>query len=142
MVNRSHRLDDDPMTNESIPGWPSAGLPSPKNDDTGPSMTTWLLGGAAVVVGALLLFGVVVPAVFSLLWLVLPVLMVVVGVKTVSRSRAASPLARIAGWAAIILGGMWLLNAIDVINIGRILFAGLLVGGGIYVGRRMIGRRG
>ena len=129
------------MTNESIPGWPSAGLPSPKDDDTGPSLATWVLGGAAVLVGALLLFGVVVPAVFSLLWLVLPVVLVVIGVRTVSRGRATTPLARLAGWAATVIGGLWLMSAIDVVNIGRLLFVGLLVGGGIYVGRRLAARR-
>jgi hypothetical protein len=127
------------MTNESIPGWPSAGLPSPKDDDTGPSLTTWLIGGAAVLVGALVLFGVIVPTVFSLLWLVLPVLMVVVGVRTVSRGKAATPLARMAGWAAIVLGGVWLWNAIDL---GRLLFVGLLLGAGIFIGRRFFARRG
>ncbi|MGH9117442.1 MAG: hypothetical protein ACRD0A_06070 [Acidimicrobiales bacterium] len=127
------------MTNESIPGWPSAGLPAPKDDDTGPSLTTWLLGGAAVLVGALVLFGVIVPAVFSVLWLLLPVLMVVIGVTTVSRGRAASPLARLAGWAAIGLGALWFVSAIDL---GRLLFVGLLLGAGIFIGRRMIARRG
>ena len=126
------------MTNESIPGWPSAGLPSPKNDDTGPSLTTWVIGGAAVLVGVLLLFGVIVPTVFSLLWLVLPVLMVVFGVKTVSRGRAVTPLARLAGWAAIVLGGVWIWNAIDL---GRLLFLGLLIGGGIFIGRKVMARR-
>jgi hypothetical protein len=141
MVTPSATPDDGSMTNESTPGWPAAGLPSAKHDDTGPNLTTWLLGGAAVLVGALLLFGVVVPAAFSLLWLAVPVLLVVLGVKAISKGGATSPLARIAGWAAAIVGGLWLWNAIDAINLGRILLAGLLVGAGVYVGRRLSGRR-
>jgi hypothetical protein len=140
MVERRIAPDHEAMTNESTPGWPSAGLPTPRHDDTGPSLATWLLGGAAVLVGALLLFGVVVPAAFSLLWLVLPVLMVVIGVRTVSRGAAATPLARFLGWAAIILGGFWLLNSLAALSLGRLLFAALLVGGGVYAGRRLIRR--
>jgi hypothetical protein len=138
MVTPDAAPDDEAMTHDSTtPGWPAAGLPSPKSDDTGPSLTTWLLGGAAVVVGALLLFGVVVPAAFSLLWLAVPVLLVVLGVKAVSKGSASTPVARIAGWASAIIGGLWLWNAIDAINLGRLLLAGLLVGGGVYVWRRL-----
>jgi hypothetical protein len=140
MVTPPATADDGSMTNESTSGWPAAGLPAAK-DDTGPTLSTWLIGGAAVLVGALLLFGVVVPAAFSLLWLAVPVLLVVLGVKAISKGAATTPLARIAGWAAAIVGGLWLWNAIDAINLGRLLLAGLLVGGGIYVGRRLTGRR-
>jgi hypothetical protein len=137
MVERPARPDDVGMTNESTPGWPAAGLPSPKDRETGPSLATWVIGGALVAVGALVLFGFIVPALFSLLWMVLPILLLVVGVRTVSKGAAASPLARIAGWVAIGVGAIWLWNAL---SLGRILLLGVLVAAGFYAGRRLARR--
>lgn len=100
-----------------------------------------LVGGAALVIGALLVVGVVVPAVFTLLALALPIVLLVVGVRLLSKGNGTSPLTRLGGWAAAILGGVWLLDVLDVLNIGRIVLAGLLVAGAAYVGRNLVRRR-
>jgi hypothetical protein len=132
MVNGPARPDDGSMSNQWL---------SPRDDldegKSGPSLATIVAGGAAIAVGVLLLLGVVVPTAFWLLGLALPILLLVVGVRLLSKGEVRG-VGRFAAWAATILGGLWLLDAIDLFNIGRFLFVGLLVAGAVYVGRRLV----
>jgi hypothetical protein len=118
--------------------WPMTNLPSSVDERPGPSLPTILIGGAAILVGLMVVAAVVVPAIFSLLALAIPAVLLVVGVRQISKGNAATPLARILGWAAAILGGWWLIEAIDL---GRIVLVGLLVAAAIFVGKRVMGRR-
>jgi hypothetical protein len=113
-------------------------LPSSVDDRPGPSMPTIIIGGAAILVGLMVVAAVVVPAIFSLLALAIPAALLVIGVRQIGKGSAATPMARILGWAAAILGGWWLIEAIDF---GRILLVGLLVAGAVFVGKRLVGRR-
>jgi hypothetical protein len=135
MVDRPARPDDGSMSNQ----WLSPG-DDLEDRKPGPSLSTIAIGGAAVVVGVLLLLGVVVPTAFWLLGLALPILLLVVGVRLLSKGEVRG-IGRFAAWAATILGGLWLLDAIDLFNVGRFLFVGLLVAGAVYVGRRVFAER-
>jgi hypothetical protein len=85
--------------------------------DEQPSSFTIVALVAAIVVGVILVFAVVLPAVAWLLSLALPIGLVLIGAHLVSRERVpgSSSMARVGGWVALALGALWLLSRLGVL---------------------------
>ncbi len=101
------------------------------------------VGVAAIVIGAVFVLGVVVPAVFWLISLAFSIGLIVIGAQLAGRNR--SPLVRVGGFAAIAFGVLGVLGRFNVFDLAasvfRLAIIVMMVAGAIYVGRRLIAAR-
>jgi hypothetical protein len=146
--------DDGPMDDKTLtPGWRRAAAEATDRAEGMPPVLLTVGAIAAVVVG-LLVLGAVVSGIFSIIGLLLPVILVAIGIGLVSKSSrvGGSFLQRLAGWAAVGFGGLWLLDRLGIVDADgvtslatllfiRIPLVALLIAGAVYVGRAIARRR-
>jgi hypothetical protein len=154
MVAGPSWADDDPMDDKTLtPGWRRAAAQATERTD-GVSPVVLAVGAIAVVVLAAVVLGSLVSGIFALIGFLLPVVLIAIGVGLVSRSARPGGgfLHRVAGWAAVGFGGLWLLDRLGIVDADgvtslatllfiRIPLVALMIAGAVYLGRAIARRR-
>jgi hypothetical protein len=142
-------MDDKTLT----PGWRRVAAEATERTD-GMSPVVLAVGAIAVVVVAAVVLGTLVSGIFSLIGFLVPLVLVAVGVGLVARSGRPGGgfLQRVAGWAAVGFGGLWMLDRLGIIEADgvtslatllffRIPLVALMIAGAVYLGRAIARRR-